>query len=87
MTVYVDDMRANFGRMIMCHMMADSLEELHDMAEKIGMKRKWFQNHPKYPHYDVSLTRRKLAIEYGAQEITSKDLVKMMRRRKDGNKK
>ena len=79
MTVYVDDMKAKFGRMIMCHMMADTPEELHGMAGKIGLKRKWFQDHKKYPHYDVSLTRRKLAIEFGAKEISARDLVKMMR--------
>jgi len=31
MTVYVDDMRSKFGHMIMCHMLADTDEDLHDM--------------------------------------------------------
>ena len=43
--VYVDDYNAPYGRMTMCHMMADTLEELHAMADKIGIARKWFQDH------------------------------------------
>jgi len=79
MAVYVDDMKAKYGRMIMCHMMADTLEELHEMADKIGIKRKWFQNHKKYPHYDISKAKRKLAVEFGSKEMSARDLVKMMR--------
>ena len=79
MTVYVDNMRAKFGRMTMCHMMADTLEELHEMARRIGLKPEWFQDHKKYKHYDVSLSRRKLAMECGAKEVTMIELVKIMR--------
>ena len=80
--VYVDQMRAPLKRMIMCHMVADTLEELHAMAEKIGMKREWFQD-KRWPHYDVSLTRKKLAIKYGAKEITRRELMNWMKAKKN----
>ena len=57
MAVYVDDMRAPFGRMVMCHMMADSTAELHAMADQIGLSRGWVQRPgTAREHYDVSLT-------------------------------
>lgn len=65
MPVYVDDMQAPFGRMIMCHMIATDIAELHAMADKIGMSRKWFQGN----HYDIALSKRRLAVEAGAIEI------------------
>ena len=75
MSVYVDDYRGKFRRMICCHMMADTLDELHTMAEAIGMKREWFQHKGpgSLPHYDVCLTRRKRAIELGAIELPIAD--------------
>lgn len=71
MSVYVDDMRAAFGRMIMCHMVADSSEELHAMAGAIGVARRWCQ-YPgtKREHYDIALSKRALAVKLGAVEIT-----------------
>ena len=44
MAVYVDNMQAQFGRMKMCHMIADSTEELLAMADRIGVARKWIQS-------------------------------------------
>lgn len=68
MTVYVDKERNRLGRMIMCHMFADTIAELHEMASLIGMKREWFQP-LSFPHYDVSLARRLDAITRGAEEV------------------
>jgi len=71
MTVYVDNARHPFRGYVMCHMTADSLIELHSMADKIGMKRRWFQAPPKasHPHYDIPLERREMALALGAQEV------------------
>lgn len=72
MTVYVDDMRANFGRMVMCHMLADTDKELHAMADHIGVARRWWQSPARTSgsHYDIALSKRALAIKAGAVEIT-----------------
>lgn len=56
--IYLDDLRLPFGRMKMCHMIGDTEEELHAMAQAMGMDRSWFQPWS-FPHYDVSLSRRK----------------------------
>lgn len=68
MPVYVDDMFAPFLGMKMCHMTADTLDELHAMADAIGMKREWFQD-KNHPHYDVAIVTRKKAVALGAIEV------------------
>jgi len=68
MTVHVDDVCHNFGTMIMCHMWADSLEELLAMADRIGVARKWLQQPPKasWVHFDIAKSKKALALQYGA---------------------
>jgi hypothetical protein len=70
MTVYVDDMKAPFGRYVMCHCWADSRAELFAMMELIGVQTKWFQQPPKasWEHFDITMSKRKLAIQHGAVE-------------------
>lgn len=83
MAVYVDNFKAVFGRMIMSHMIADTHEELVAMADKVGLKRDWIQHEGEYcEHFDVCLEKRKLAIKYGAIDITPKELVIKMREKK-----
>jgi hypothetical protein len=42
-----------------CHMATDSdLEELHQMAARLGLRRVWFQNTPTHPHYDLTPGKR-----------------------------
>ena len=79
MAVYVDKADIPYGRMIMCHMVADTLEELHAMAERIGVRRKWFQGQGSTPHYDVCLSKKRLAIGFGAEEIGRHRFVEIIR--------
>ncbi len=73
--IYVDDMNAKFGRMIMCHMIADTTNELLEMADKIGVQRKWIQYPGTYKeHFDICITKKKKAVELGAKEISWKEL-------------
>src|SRR4051812_7117335 len=49
-TVYVDDMRARFGRMIMCQTVGDDEAELHEMARRMALT-----NLPRLPDLVVRL--------------------------------
>jgi hypothetical protein len=68
MTVYVDDVRHNYGRMVMCHLWADDIEQLLQMVDRIGVQRRWLQQLPKasWVHFDISLSKKELAIKHGA---------------------
>jgi len=68
MAVYVDDVRFPYRGMVMCHMFADTEAELHAMADRIGIQRRWFQRPPRasWRHYDISLTKKREALRAGA---------------------
>jgi len=84
MSVYVDDMNAPFGNMIMCHMLADTHAELIAMADKIGVARKWIQNENTWQeHFDICLSKKRLALKNGAKEIRyGIPLAKLLERKK-----
>lgn len=82
--VFVDDMEVSFGRMTMCHMIADSTEELLAMVDKIGVARKWIQ----YPgtwkeHFDIAKSKRQLALQFGAQAISMRELSAKLQARRN----
>lgn len=72
--VYVGTREYPLGRMKMSHMMADTQEELHGMADKLGLDRRHFQN-KKRPHYDVSKKFKARAISYGAKLVNDRFLI------------
>lgn len=76
--VYVDNMKAPFHGMIMCHMMADTTEELLAIADRIAVARKWIQ-YPGTPkeHFDICLSKRARAVKCGAKDITWRALGEM----------
>ena len=79
MSVYVDQPRWRLGRMHMCHMMADTEEELHAMAASLGLKREWFQEHATLAHYDICKAKRAQALRLGAVEEDTKDCIRRLR--------
>jgi hypothetical protein len=72
MSVYVDHAFAvgDWGRWSGGgHMQADTLDELHAFAARIGMRREWFQSkagRPENDHYDLTRAAREFAIALGA---------------------
>jgi hypothetical protein len=60
-------------RYVMSHMIADTEDELHAMADKIGVARKWHQG----DHYDITQSKKALAVQHGAVAITLRELAHM----------
>lgn len=80
MSVYVDDYFAQFSRMQMSHLIADSHDELLSFIDRIGVQRKWIQKQGTHQeHFDVCKSKRLLAIDAGAIQLTPKQLVVKMR--------
>lgn len=82
--VYIDNFNAPFGRMKMCHMVADTTDELLKMVDSIGVQRKWIQYPGTYnEHFDICISKKKIAIEkFGAKEITSRQYAEFANKRK-----
>jgi glucan phosphoethanolaminetransferase (alkaline phosphatase superfamily) len=92
MAVYVDNMYENpigqFGRMKMSHMAADTHDELIAMAKKIGVNVKWIQDEGKGgEHFDIAMSKREKAIQFGAIPLSMFTLCPAMVKRKSPNDK
>ncbi len=94
MTVYVDNANtpATVGRIrsTWCHLTADTQDELHEFAARVGMQRRWFQTCKRpcgrepcvHWHYDLTAPRRALAVELGAVEIDLRQMGDLIRARR-----
>jgi len=70
MSVYVDDAVHAWRGQRWAHLMADTLDELHAMAQRLGIPRRAFQNKTSGAHYDVTTELREQAIALGAIAIS-----------------
>lgn len=75
MAVYVDNERIEWRGKLWCHLVADSLDELHAFAARIGLQRSWFQGHASYPHYDVTTGVRERALNAGALASRKREML------------
>ena len=67
-----------------CHLTADTEEELHAFASRLGLRRSWFQKKGDQDyrwHYDIVPTKRAQAVKLGAQEVDRRFIGQLMIRR------
>ena len=83
MAVYIDPLvrcrkSAEWPWELSCHLFADTPDELHEFAERVGLSRGWFQSAAgQMPHYDLTKAMRRKAIAGGAVQVTRRRAVKL----------
>lgn len=89
MTVYVDPIMAHGWRLRgkttpSCHMFSSRLDltELHQAADSILLRRHWFQGTASTPHYDLTPSRRDMAVHFGATEVDRRQAVEIWQARR-----
>ncbi|MGJ7562303.1 DUF4031 domain-containing protein [Variovorax sp. GB1R11] len=78
--VYVDDAEVLKHGYAWFHLMADSIQELHEFAAGIGVSARAFHRGARHPHYDVTAAQRRRALQHGAAAISARDAVQIGRR-------
>ncbi|MDP9093663.1 MAG: DUF4031 domain-containing protein [Actinomycetota bacterium] len=86
MATYVDTVRSYPGRGLrfteFCHLLADTREELQEIADALGIPQRFFQDHPWRWHHDIPGHLRARAIELGAREVTIHEVGALLRIRR-----
>ncbi len=63
------------------HLATDNgLEELYLMAYRLGLRRHWLHDHPGIPHYDIPEAKKRIALQMGAVEVSTRELVRRCKR-------
>jgi hypothetical protein len=76
MAILVDTPIWPFRDRLWCHLVSDtSYDELHTLAEQLGIPRRGFQG----DHYDLPAELRAAAIALGAQPVTGRELITRLR--------
>jgi len=75
--VYIGINQYRLGSMLMSHMVADSLLELHSMAARLHISKIYFQNIKNKQHYDVCKTKKLQALKYGALLVNDRIIVQI----------
>jgi hypothetical protein len=84
--VYVDNAVIPWRGRLWAHLIASDLDELHALAAAIGLRRVWFQDRRRFPHYDVDAEYRERAIAAGAIAITDRRIPDdVLMKRSDGS--
>lgn len=82
MAVYLDDFRVRWRGREWSHLTADSTDELHAFAERLGVPRRGFHHNAERPwkdHYDIPEALRETALSLGAKHIDRREAVARLR--------
>lgn len=86
MSCYVDGVKpypeAGLRFTEFCHLLADTRDELHAMADELGMPRRFFQDHPWRWHYDLPEPLRITALSAGAIELSMRQVADLLKARR-----
>lgn len=84
--VYVDNAVIPWRGRLWAHLVGTDLDELHALAAAIGLRRAWFQDRRRFPHYDVDAEYRERALAAGAIAITDRRIPDdVLMKRADGS--
>jgi len=76
MTLLVDEPIWPFRGELWCHLVSDtSYDELHALADQLGIPRRAFQG----DHYDVPARMRDTVVALGAQPVSGRELITRLR--------
>lgn len=84
MKVYVDPLlpvhsSANWRWDKSCHLIAETVTELHAFAASLGIEQRRFHRRAGFPHYDLPPELRLRAVELGAIELSRREFVYKVR--------
>lgn len=86
MACYVDTVRhypdAGLRFTDYCHLLGDTPDELHAMAQALGLPRRIYQEHPWRWHYDLPAHLRDTAIALGAKVIEMHEVGALLKARR-----
>lgn len=85
-TVFVDELRhcvrnRNWRHAESCHLytLPGWESDLHEFAGKLGLKRGWYQENAVMPHYDLTASKRQMAVALGAIDSTPGEVLDCIR--------
>ncbi|OTG95752.1 DUF4031 domain-containing protein [Acinetobacter sp. ANC 3832] len=76
MAIYVDRAKVSFRGQEWCHLMADTLDELHYFVKMVGIDARLFHQSASYPHYDITLSMRMIVLAHGAIDADRKMIIR-----------
>ncbi len=81
--IYIGTREYKYGRMLMSHMIADALNELHTMAALLNIKRKYFQDKKGRPHYDICKSKKQEALGWDFTDqiklVNDKEIINILK--------